>query len=102
VTRDEHGRVTAVEEMRPSDVRINGGFFVFRREILDLIDPGDELVEQPFARLIDQRGLIAYPYDGFFCPMDTIKDRQRLEALHDSGEAPWRHVGLKTPGHVDR
>jgi glucose-1-phosphate cytidylyltransferase len=102
VTRDEQGSVTAVEEMRQSDVRINGGFFVFRREILDLIEPGDELVEQPFARLIDRRGLVAYPYDGFFCPMDTIKDRQRLEALHDSGTAPWRHVDLSDSDRPER
>ena len=75
----------AVEDMSRSDVRINGGFFVFKREILDLIEPGDELVEETFARLIAERELVAYPYDGFFGPMDTIKDRQRLETLHESG-----------------
>jgi glucose-1-phosphate cytidylyltransferase len=91
---DEAGNVVAVEQMRESDVRINGGFFVFRRQILDLINPGEELVEEPFARLIARRELVAYPYEGFFCPMDTIKDRQRLEALYESGSAPWRHVGL--------
>ena len=79
--------------MSHSDVRINGGFFVFKREILDLIEPGDELVEETFARLIERRELIAYPYEGFFGPMDTIKDRQRLEALHESGGAPWRRAG---------
>ena len=52
VTPDDDGTVLTVEDMRHSDVRINGGFFVFRREIFDLIEPGDELVEEPFARLI--------------------------------------------------
>jgi glucose-1-phosphate cytidylyltransferase len=70
-------------------VRINAGFFVFRREVLDWIEPGDELVEETFARLIERREVIAYPYEGFFGPMDTIKDRQRLEGLHESGRAPW-------------
>ena len=94
VTTDEDGTVLTVEDMKQSDVRINGGFFVFRRQILDLIEPGDELVEETFARLISRRELVAYPYEGFFGPMDTIKDRQRLEALHESGRAPWRLVGL--------
>ena len=93
VTTDEQGIVIAVEDMSRSDVRINGGFFAFRRRILEMIEPGDELVEEPFARLIAQRELVAYPYEGFFGPMDTIKDRQRLESLHESGRAPWRLLG---------
>jgi glucose-1-phosphate cytidylyltransferase len=80
--------------MNTSGVRINGGFFVMRREVLDWIEPGDELVEETFAKLIPRGEVVAFPYEGFFGPMDTIKDRQRLEALHESGRAPWRHVGL--------
>lgn len=92
VSTDEEGHVLAVEDMSRSDLRMNGGFFVFRREILDMIEPGDELVEETFARLISEQELIAYPYDGFFGVMDTIKDRQRLEALHASGKAPWQSL----------
>jgi glucose-1-phosphate cytidylyltransferase len=97
VTADNDGVVLTVEDMSRSHVRINGGFFVLRREILGLIEPGDELVEQTFERLIARRELLAYPYEGFFGPMDTIKDRQRLEALYESGSAPWR---LSVPGGV--
>ena len=93
VLTDEHGVVTAVVDMSRSDVRINGGFFVCRRELLDEIEPGDELVEETFERLIPRGEVVAYPYEGFFGPMDTIKDRQRLEQLHESGRAPWRRVG---------
>jgi glucose-1-phosphate cytidylyltransferase len=89
VMSEEDGTVIRVEEMRSSNVRINGGFFVFKREIFDVIEPGEELVEEPFARLIARRELLAYQYEGFFGPMDTIKDLQRLEALHESGVAPW-------------
>ena len=60
VVTDPDGNVIAVEDMSRSDVRINGGFFVFKREILDLIEPGDELVEETFARLIADGELIAY------------------------------------------
>jgi glucose-1-phosphate cytidylyltransferase len=63
---------------------------VFRRDILDAIEPGEELVEQPFARLIELGELLAYPHDGFWEPMDTIKDKQRLDALFESGGAPWK------------
>jgi glucose-1-phosphate cytidylyltransferase len=93
VTTDSDGTVMGVTDMSVSNIRINGGFFVLRREIFDLIEPGDELVEETFARLIERGELVAYTYDGFFGPMDTIKDRQRLEALDESGSAPWRVAG---------
>jgi glucose-1-phosphate cytidylyltransferase len=83
------GTVSQIVHLSASDVRINGGFFVFKREILDWIQPGDELVEETFARLIPKGEVVAYRYEGFFRPMDTIKDRQELEALHESGNAPW-------------
>jgi glucose-1-phosphate cytidylyltransferase len=92
VSMDARGDVLAVQDMSCSDIRINGGFFVFRREIVDLIEPGDELVEETFARLIAARELVAYPYDGFFGMMDTIKDRQMLETMHETGQAPWQHL----------
>jgi glucose-1-phosphate cytidylyltransferase len=90
---DDEGVVTSVVDLSPSDVRINGGFFACKRELLDEIQPGDELVEETFARLIPRGEVVAYPYEGFFGPMDTIKDRQRLESLLESGKAPWRMVG---------
>lgn len=90
VSADEDGAVTSIEEIDSGDVRINGGFFVFRREMLGFIEPGEELVHEPFHRLIERRELIAYRHDGFFGPMDTMKDKQRLDTLWDSGEAPWQ------------
>ena len=92
VSTDDDGNVLAVEDMSRSHLRINGGFFVLSREIMDLIEPGDELVEETFARLIADGQLVAYPYEGFFGPMDTIKDRQRLESMHESGRSPWRRL----------
>lgn len=89
IAADDDGTVTGIQEMGSSAVRINGGYFVLKREILDWIEPGDELVEQTFGRLIPKGEICAYPYEGFFGPMDTIKDRQRLEELYASGRAPW-------------
>jgi glucose-1-phosphate cytidylyltransferase len=92
VSTDAAGNVLAVEDMSRSDIRINGGFFVLKREVLNLIEPGDDLVDETFSRLIGAGELVAYPYEGFFCAMDTIKDRQRLQSLHDSGDAPWSRL----------
>jgi glucose-1-phosphate cytidylyltransferase len=83
------GLVTAIEDMQKASVWINGGFFVFRREVLEYLNPGEELVDEPFHRLIEQDELLAYRYEGFWEPMDTIKDKQHLDALAESGRAPW-------------
>jgi len=89
------GVVASVERLAEADLRINGGYFVFRREILDEIGPGEELVEEPFARLIERGELLAFSYDGFWEPMDTIKDKQKLDALLESGDAPWRRERVR-------
>ncbi|MGI8956121.1 MAG: hypothetical protein ACR2II_04295 [Chthoniobacterales bacterium] len=71
-----------------SGSRINGGFFVFLREIFNYIKGWEVLVEEPFHRLIADRQLLAYPYDGFWACMDTFKDKQHLEDLHATEHAP--------------
>jgi glucose-1-phosphate cytidylyltransferase len=81
-----------VEEVRPltqTDIWINGGFFVMRNEIFNHIQPGEELVREPFQRLIEKRALLSYKYSGFWQCMDTFKDKQRLEELN-VGAAPWK------------
>ena len=68
---------------------INGGYFVLRSELLDDLHPGEELVDEPFQRLIAKNQLLAHRHDGFWAPMDTLKEKQWLESLHESGQAPW-------------
>lgn len=89
----DDGTVLALDDIQEADVRINGGYFVLRRNVLDYINPGEELVVEPFGRLIAESELIAYRYDGFWEPMDTLKDKQRLDALAESGNPPWRNAG---------
>src|SRR5215470_14780936 len=101
VSTDDNGNVLAVEDLSRSDLRINGGFFVLKRSIMDELQPGEELVEEPFARLITKNELVAYRYDGFFGAMDTIKDRQRLDNLHESGQAPWQRAPLDAVTGID-
>jgi glucose-1-phosphate cytidylyltransferase len=89
VRRDGDGRVTSVDDVVKANAWINGGFFVFSREIFNYIKPGEELVEQPFQRLIDAGKLYAFEYDGFWRCIDTFKDLQALENLLTRGGAPW-------------
>jgi glucose-1-phosphate cytidylyltransferase len=97
---DPDGLVTGIEEAQQSGIRINAGFFVLKREIFKYIQPGDELVIEPFQRLIRDRELAAYEYDGFFEAMDTFKDKQQLDDLYESGQPPWE-VWRGTPGELD-
>jgi glucose-1-phosphate cytidylyltransferase len=85
----EGGKVKEIRSITDSNLRINGGFFVFRREIFAHIKEGEELVVQPFERLIGQNQLMGYPYEGFYASMDTFKDKQHLDDLYARGNAPW-------------
>jgi glucose-1-phosphate cytidylyltransferase len=89
VGSEPDGRVSSIQHVRESDVRINGGYFIFRREIFDYIGEGEELVEEPFRRLIAEDRLMAFRYDGFWAPMDTLKDKQDLDDLYERGDPPW-------------
>ena len=83
------GKVGQISPLSQSDIWINGGFFVFRNEIFRYINPGDELVRQPFQRLIEKGALLAHKCTGFWQCMDTFKDKQCLEELNQ-GNAPWK------------
>jgi glucose-1-phosphate cytidylyltransferase len=85
----EDGLVTSIKELTRSGIRINAGFFVLKQEIFRYMRPGEELVIEPFRRLIQKRQLAAFEYDGFFAAMDTFKDKQQLDDLYESGQPPW-------------
>jgi len=81
--------VSGIHAINNGTVRINGGFFIFNRRIFDYIREKEELVDGPFQRLLEEKQLIGYQYDGFWASMDTFKDRQQLESLFTEGVAPW-------------
>src|SRR4029077_1246017 len=83
------GVVRNISALSGTDIWINGGFFVMRNEMFQYIRPGEELVREPFQRLIKGQALLAYKYTGFWQCMDTFKDKQHLEELNH-GPAPWR------------
>jgi glucose-1-phosphate cytidylyltransferase len=81
--------VAGIDDLVSADLWINGGYFIFRHEVLDLIGPGEELIEEPLRRLIERDQLVADRHEGFWAPMDTIREVQMLEALYETGRPPW-------------
>jgi glucose-1-phosphate cytidylyltransferase len=90
VRTDEHGAVEAIEHISSTSVRVNAGFFVFRRKIFEFMNPGEELIIEPFQRLIDRSALMAVPFDGYWQPMDTFKDKNLLDETIARGRPPWQ------------
>jgi glucose-1-phosphate cytidylyltransferase len=83
--------VTRFREKQPLDEWINGGFFVFRREVFDLLDgPSSVLEQKPLKTLADERQLTVYKHPGFWQCMDTFREVELLNALWASGKAPWK------------
>lgn len=88
----EGDQVTRFVEKPPGDGGlINGGFFVLSPGVLDYIE-GDEtsFENQPLVKLAADGQLMAFVHSGFWQPMDTLRDKNQLEALWSSGDAPWK------------
>jgi glucose-1-phosphate cytidylyltransferase len=89
VHSDANGVVTALGRVSESEFWVNGGFFVLKPEIFDVIEEGDELVEKPFQRLIERRRLFSQRYRGFWKSMDTFKDKIEFDRMYARGDSPW-------------
>src|SRR5262249_6920588 len=88
VNLGEGGTVKAIRYVRDTDLLVNCGFYVFRREIFDYLKPGEDLVGPPFQRLKELEQLIAFRCRRFWA-MDTFREQQELTDLYQRGEAPW-------------
>jgi glucose-1-phosphate cytidylyltransferase len=86
---DEDGWVNEMTPIATSNLWMNAGFFALRREIFSYIGEGEELVVEPFHRLIQEQRLTSHKYDGFWACMDTYKEKQTLDDLYHKGNAPW-------------
>lgn len=90
VETDGDSHVTRISHAGTSNTWINGGYFVLKQKIFDYIKPGEDLVDEPFQRLIEARELMTIQHTGFWACMDTFKERQQLEDLWSKGAAPWQ------------
>ena len=89
VDSDDQGAVKNIQPQTNAGIWINGGFFIFQKQIFDYIQEGEELVEQPFARLIDNGQLLTHKHTGFFASIDTLKEKMMFDEMYSRGETPW-------------
>lgn len=102
VQSDKASRVTGIVGVQDSDVWVNGGFFALRPQIFDYMREGEELVMEPFQRLIADGKLMTWKYLGFWEAMDTFKDWKNLEDMYHDGRRPWVMHSSKTDDRTDR
>jgi len=89
VTFGEDCRIEEVRSVTEMPLWVNGGYFVLRQDVFEVLGHGEDLVGDAFPRLAAGRKLLAVPYNGFWAPMDTLKERSYLEELHRRGTRPW-------------
>jgi glucose-1-phosphate cytidylyltransferase len=89
---DDHSSVTSFSEKTDNKNRVNGGFFVLEPKVFDYLLEGDETVfeKAPLEKLAKDGQLKAYHHDGFWKPMDTLNDKNKLEDMWSKGNAPWK------------
>lgn len=85
----DDGTVHSIRDVASSDYWINAGFFCLRGEIFDYMREGEELVLEPFNRLIEKQRLYSYRYSGFWAAMDSFKDKIKLDRMESRGDCPW-------------
>lgn len=83
--------VSKIQHITQSGIWINGGYFILKKEVFNYIGNGEELVNEPFRKLIGEDELVTHKYNGFWASMDTFKDKQELDDLYQKGDPPW-HV----------
>lgn len=89
VSSDENGIVRSIQAQTDAEIWINGGFFIFRKEIFDYIEDGEELVYEPFRRLIAKERLMTHQHNGFFASIDTLREKMMFDDMFARGETPW-------------
>ncbi len=95
----EDSLVSEITPIGEANLLVNGGFFIFKKKIFQYIQEGEELVREPFQRLIAQKELMTYQYDGFWACMDTFKEKQGFDDMNARGETPWA-VWKQPAAHV--
>jgi glucose-1-phosphate cytidylyltransferase len=86
----EGGRVEAFDEKPVLPDWVNGGFFVFGRDVFDYLDVDSVLEREPFEQLAAAGELMAFRHGGFWSCMDTYKDNLELNERWAAGQAPWK------------
>ena len=79
------------EKAKADSAWVNAGFMVFSKHVFDYLGDGSGMLEDdPFEKIAGDGEMAAYKHDGFWSPMDTLRDKKYLEGLWDSEQAPWK------------
>jgi glucose-1-phosphate cytidylyltransferase len=89
VSMENNSLIKNILPVGDSNLWINGGFFAFKKTVFDYIQAGEELVVEPFQRLIVERELIGYKNPGFWACMDTLKEKMMFDQMYAQGNTPW-------------
>ncbi|NJC98969.1 MAG: glucose-1-phosphate cytidylyltransferase [Anaerolineales bacterium] len=89
VSSDETGQVRSIAPQTDAGIWINGGFFIFRKQVFNYIQEGEELVNEPFARLISEEKLMTHKHNGFFASIDTFREKVMFDEMFARGDTPW-------------
>jgi len=105
VSTDSRGHVQQISEIHETEIWMNSGFFVLHQSIFRHLHAGEELIEEPFHRLMSAGQLCSLRFSGYFGCMDTYKERQELEDMYAQGVAPWEvwkdpHRALRPEEHI--
>jgi glucose-1-phosphate cytidylyltransferase len=84
----EDNLVNSITHVKQSGIVVNGGYFIFRKDIFDYINLGEELVEEPLHRLMEKQLLLGFKYHRYWA-MDTFREQQELDEMCTQGSAPW-------------
>jgi glucose-1-phosphate cytidylyltransferase len=90
VTLKNGDEVAGIQHIGDSNILINGGYFILRNDIFSQIRNGEELVNEPFERLIMNQKIMTVRHEGFWVAMDTFKDKQYIDELFSNDKAPWQ------------
>lgn len=85
-----NGDVNSISHIGDSGLWVNAGYFIFKYEVFNYMKQGEDLVIEPFQRMIKDKQLHAYKYDGFWTSLDTFKDKQLIDDLYAEGKTPWK------------
>jgi glucose-1-phosphate cytidylyltransferase len=89
VDKQDDGTVNKISHIGSSELLINAGYFILKNEIFDQMEYGDELVDMPFKRLIENKKLVSWEHRGFWMSMDTFKDKKTIDDIYEQGDPPW-------------
>jgi glucose-1-phosphate cytidylyltransferase len=89
VNFDGNGEVDGLLPVWKSEVWINGGFFVFKKDVFNYMKEGEELVQEPFYRMIAERQVIGYKNPNFWACIDTMKEKKMFDDMYVARNTPW-------------